>query len=437
MNAVGRAALVVLLCTKSLAWAEEKKADEPKPPTFVFALKGFVGVTLFAQDGVTRPSEGQLAMWGAPQATGAGTIGGKQPQQDKLIFNGDVRQSRLNFSLAGPQLFGASTPRGVLEVDFFGGVGNGNFGNVSLSPRIRLAYAELDWKGGENRLVFGQNHDLSLPFTSYSLSHLGQPLSFVSGLFGWRRPGVFGYHTVAGDRKSDFLEVAWEVGAPHWAEAGTIGAANAGAAAAPAAGGDRFGFNAGEASGLPAVQARVMYGEGTKYLVYATGHASRVDRSGVDNLGRAGSELDVAGLQLGAKAIFGALTLQSQAFTGKNLATTAASFLQFQPNAIGDMHEYGAYLQAGFNFTPEFSLWGMLGTDKMNPREALRANVASGGTYGIYQNVVSQGFFQYRVDRFAVSLEFTHFYTKTFGSTRALDANVSVNQPSFNAVYFL
>jgi hypothetical protein len=36
-----------------------------------------------------------------------------------------------------------------------------------------------------------------------------------------------------------------------------------------------------------------------------------------------------------------------------------------------------------------------------------------------------------------VSLAFTHFCTKTFGSTRALDANVSVNQPSFNAVYFL
>ncbi len=410
----------------------------PSKPVFTFAFHGFAGVTLFAQDAQTKVAEGQLAMWAFPQQNGAApaAIGGKQPNTDRTIFNGDIRQTRLNFSAAGPQIWAGATPKAVIELDLAGGYGSGNYGDISLVPRVRLGYVELDW--GPHRLLFGQQNDLTLPFVSYSLSHLAFPLSFATGLVGWRRPGVFGYHTVAGERTGGFLELAWEIGAPHWGIGNNIGAQAASTAASPAAAGagDRFGFNSGEASGVPVVEGRVLVGHGTSYQLYATGHYGRLDRSGADASSSAlVRDLDVVALQTGGRAMTGPLTLQFQAFTGKNLAQLTGEFLQFQPAAVGDVHEYGAYVQAGFNFTPEWSIWGMIGTDKINQADAAAAHAVL-STFGVHQNVVSQAFVQYRLDKLGLSLEWTHFHTKTFGSTPSLDANLDANQVAFNTIYF-
>jgi hypothetical protein len=410
-------------------------APAEKPPLFTFGFHGFAGLTLYVQDAQTRVAPGQLAMWAFPQQS---AIGGKQPGTDKLVFNGDVRQTRLNFSAAGPQIWYGATPKAVVEIDFAGGFGNGNFGDISLTPRLRLGYVEVDW--GKHRLLFGQQNDLTVAFVSYSLSHLAFPLSFASGLVGWRRPGIFGYHTVAGDRSSTWLELAYEIGAPHWA----IGVANIGNQVGTPGnpGTDRFGFNNGEASGIPAFQGRVTLGQGSNYQVYAAGHWNRIDRNGVDSTGGPFSpkDLDVVALQVGARAVVGPLTIQGQGFTGKNLAELTGAFLQFQTNNINDIHEYGGYVQAGFNFTPEWSVWGMIGTDKINQADAFAAHAAL-ATYGVVQNVVGQAFVQYRLGAFALSLEWTHFYTKTLGANGtnvapALNANLSANQGAFNVMYF-
>ncbi len=413
-------------------------AAPSKPPMFTFAFDGFVGVTLFVQDAQTKVAEGQLAMWAFPQQKAAAPagIGGEQPSTDKLIFNGDIRQTRLNFSAAGPQIWRGATPKAVVELDLSGGFGSGNYGDISLVPRARLAYVQVDW--GNHRLLFGQQNDLTLAFVSYSLSHLAFPLAFASGLVGWRRPGVFGYHTVAGERTGGFLELAWEIGAPHWGIGNNIGAQAATTATPTGPGaGDRFGFNYGEASGLPVFQARVLVGYGTNYQLYATGHYGRLNRSGIHAADPAAAirDLDVVALQTGGRLVSGPITLQFQAFTGKNLAQITGAFLQFQPATVGDIHEYGGYVQAGINFTPEWSIWGMIGTDKINQEEAAAAHAVL-STYGVYQNVVSQAFVQYRLDKLGLSLEWTHFYTKTFGSTPSLDANIDANQVAFNTMYF-
>ena len=177
-------------CALVLGWSASALAQEAKPPPFTFALHGFISASLYAQDANIGPSDGQLASYGA-----APTVALKLPSKDKLIFNGDVRQSRFNFSLAGPKIFsGTTTPRAVLEIDFMGGFGSGANGDTSLTPRLRFAYAEID-TGNGTRIVAGQANDLMFAMPPTSLSHIGQPYGYGAGNIGWRRPAAFGFHS--------------------------------------------------------------------------------------------------------------------------------------------------------------------------------------------------------------------------------------------------
>src|ERR1035437_5610858 len=80
----------------------------PAPPAFEFALHGFVSGSLFMQDSPTGINSGQDALWASGRY-----------DTDKLVLGGDVRQTRLNFSVKGPQVLGGATPKGVVEADFF------------------------------------------------------------------------------------------------------------------------------------------------------------------------------------------------------------------------------------------------------------------------------------------------------------------------------
>ena len=397
---------------------EEAKAEAPKappPPAFVFALHGFVSTSVYIQDASLGPSEGQQALF-----VNAQTATTRQPNQDKYIFGGDVRQSRFNFSVTGPTAvtFGA-TPKGVLEIDFFGGFGSGNYGFVSLSPRLRFAYAELDWGGG-NRFQIGQNNDLIFTIAPASLAHIGFPYSYGAGNIGWRRPALFGFHTI-GEKKSTNVEFAWEVGRSQWADNAGIGNATIPPGTpAGAAGGDPYGFSNGSASGLPAVEARLMVASGSSWNLFSTGHWQRADRSGVGNLPPSatfipGKDIDTVALNVGGKATIGPLQLAATGFTGKNLGPLVGNFLQFQANPIGDVHGMGGWVQAGFNFTKQLSIWGFIGAEKPNEAEAIAASFVR------LRNVTTTGMLQYRDSTkvgglnsdFAFAFEFIHMQTRT------------------------
>jgi hypothetical protein len=426
-------AATVGLCFAALASAEEPKPPPPAPaepqPAYTFAMHGFIGGTLFVQDAALRPGEGGQALWVSPQtpSTTLPNIGGRQPNTDVLVLSGDVRQTRLNLSLAGPKVLEA-TPKGVVEIDFFGGFAGGPSGDASVLPRLRHAYAELEW--GQHKLQFGQMNDLLIAQIPVSLAHLGNPLGFASGMLGWRRPAVFGYHTL-GDRKDLYVELAWEVGRSTWNYSFNGNVAGAG---------DRFGFQAGEASGLPAIEARVTVGQGTQFTGFAVGHWSRIDRTGVDAQSTPANginDLDVVAGEIGGKAVFGPLTVLVEGFSGKNLAPVQGAFGQIQPVSAQDVHEFGAYVQAGVNFTPELSLWGYIGTDKIDQPDAVAAN------FGVIQNTISYGLLQYRYKGYALGLEWDHYFTRTrnnvaIGGVRdaSLDGNLSGNKVSLNGIYF-
>ena len=110
----------------------------------------------------------------------------------------DVRRAPVAVQLlregpAGPH--GRDAVARVLEIDFCGGFGGGNYGNVSLLNRAcGSPYSELNW--GNHRLQFGQQNDLIFAMAPTSLSHIGFPLGYFTGNTGWRRPGIFGFHNL-------------------------------------------------------------------------------------------------------------------------------------------------------------------------------------------------------------------------------------------------
>ena len=187
-------AFTAILAASFLAAASTAFADDapkpPPPPEWKFAFHGFLGGSLFGQDGFLGPSGGQQPLF----AVGS-------PKTDKYMLGGDIRQNRLNFSVAGPSVLGG-IPRGVAEMDFFGGNGPGFFGDVSVSPRARTMYAELGWPnttlrvGQEYQLTAGIN-TLTGPATSgamafpTSVGHIAFPIAYAAGAIGWRYPGLF------------------------------------------------------------------------------------------------------------------------------------------------------------------------------------------------------------------------------------------------------
>ncbi|HEX9291335.1 MAG TPA: hypothetical protein VF904_17575 [Anaeromyxobacteraceae bacterium] len=439
-----------LLGFSATALAQEAKPAEgappaeapkpPPPPQFKFELHGFVSGSIYAQDANLGVSEGQQALF-----VNAQTAAARAPNTDKLVLGGDVRQSRFNFSLAGPQVLSGATPKAVLEIDFFGGYGSGNYGDVSLLPRLRFAYGELNW--GANRIQVGQNNDLIFAMAPVSLAHIAFPYGYGSGNIGWRRPGVFGYHSV-GPKSGTNVELAWEVGKANWADQGNQPNATAGVGG-PAiggngigsnvvgAGGDKYGFGLGQASGLPAVEARLTAASGTMASAFVTGHWHKVDRSGVDaqsSVATGNAALDVVAGNAGFRVVGGPVTLAATGFVGKNLAPIIGDFLQFQPNTVRDVHEYGGWVQAGFNFTKELSLWGYIGVDKPKFEDAVAAG------YTRVQNVTSTGMLQYREAGYALGFEWIHFHTTTrvpaSGTTPNLSGALNGNQWIASANYF-
>jgi hypothetical protein len=407
--------LKVLAGALLLGWAALGSAQEQKPQ-FKFEFHGFVGGSSYVQDGNLGPSEGQQSLFS----------NFSNPNTDRLVYGADVRQSRFNLSVTGPNVFGSAVPKGVLEFDFFGGFGSGAFGNASLTPRLRLAYAELALSKN-HRIQFGQNNDLIFAMAPTSLAHIAFPFGYESGNIGWRRPGVWGFHSLPmGGSK---LEFAWEVGRPTWNDAGGVG--NGIGQQNVGAGGDPFNFSVGEASGLPATEARLTFSSGTALTLFVTGHWHRLDRNGVNVVDAPRSKLDVIAGNVGGKAVAGPLTLAATGYMGKNLAPLVGNLLQFQPNAAGDIKERGAWVQAGLNFTKELSLWGYVGRAEPDQDDT---RAAFGAATVRLKNTTLASLLQWRSGGYAIGAEWVRFITKF--NTAAANKYGTGSQYILTGLYF-
>jgi hypothetical protein len=410
-----------VVCAVIAALAATAMAEEAKPgPKFDF--HGFIGGSLWSQDAVFNGFGQQIFF-----VT-------KQPNQDKLLFGGDARQTRLNFSLAGPAVFGGAIPKGVAELDFFSALNTTSVvtavtttttqtknaggqvtnvtvtttatsnpsitGPVAVAPRLRVCYAELNW--GSTIFRMGQDNDLVLgSFAPTSVGHIPQSYGYGAGYFGTRHLDAEVFYTApAGDMR---VELALQV------------MSQLGGLADPFAGG---GVTTAEASGIPAVEGRVRIFKPRLFDAYVVGHFQQFDRNGQDNSlvvpARWGDKQYVNAGSVGLKVTPGPLTLQGQAYVGKNLGNGAMTggVGNVVSNVQGDFHEWGAWGQLGFNLTPEFSAWGFAGTERSANFNDAITNL---GPNVRLANVTFAGMLRYMDGGYAFGLEFIHMHTR-YGS---------------------
>jgi hypothetical protein len=388
-------------------------AQEPKSD-FVFAFHGLVGGSLYAQDSVLGPGNGGQSWFVAQQFS-----------THKALVGGDVRQSRFSLAFAGPKIFQGATPRAYVEIDFSNNAGQGGYGDVSLLPRLRHVFAELNW--GNTAIRFGQDHELLIgsspwapPAGPASVGHIGYPLVYQAGAVGWREPGVAVYQQFPGFFGVASLEFAAMVMRSQWV-----------APLLPTGLPNQAVTSFGEQSGYPGFEARVQ-AVGKNFRLGVSGHWNQSHRAGIGNQETAAlPDLITQAVQAGVRLNAGPITLQGGGYAGKNLAPLLGALLQFQANAQ-DIQEIGGWGQVGFNFTPELSVWGLAGTSKPSNSDV----IAAGGTR--LQNTVVSGMLRYQEGGYAIGLEYAHWHTRTTVPVPGIapDGNLDGNQLMLSGFYF-
>lgn len=442
--------------------ATTKPAEQPKPATpgapppspFTFQLRGFISGSLFAQDGILAGAANLPNVFGSPGAGHGALFATTEGTGDTLIFSGDIRQTRLNFSMKGPPVLGGATPTGFVEVDFLGGFGGGSFGDDSVLPRVRLAYVEAAWP--TTTLRVGQFHNLVVPFIPASAAHIAFPYAIGGGLIGWRSPGVTLSERVPVGAMN--LELAVQASRVNWADtaANCAAATPTAPAQTPEANGClRSGVELGAASGLPQLQGRVTLTVGKSpapwpgfptgdVVVYAVGNWNQIDRNGWGAAG--GDPLTTWVAEAGAKLQFGPLMVAANAWRGQNAGNMLAHIVQFAGRApagapgaapaptpilpTGDIRGFGAWGQLGFSLSKELALWAFAGTDRPDTDSAEDVNLARR-----HQNVYS-GMLSYKDGPYGVGLEWVHWSTGTAQPTAATGGVVDVNQYVGTVTYF-
>ncbi len=427
----------------ALAMAGTAGAQEKKPD-FIFAMHGFLGGSLFWQDQLTSPGNGEQSWYVTSRNV-----------QHKGIFGADVRQSLINFSLAGPTVFGGATPKAVYELDLSNQAGQGSYGDVSLIPRTRLAYAELNW-GNATFIRFGQDHQLLVGTgpvpgigSGASVGHVGYPISYEAGRLGWREP-QFGLYQYVGTG-SDKLELALQVMRSQWyAPSATVCVVGippnpastpnvSPAGKCPATANIPLWSNtlsAGEYSGIPAFEGRVRW-ISKALQFYVAGHYGKAHRAGpgsaeITTGPEKATDLDIIVGQAELRLIAGPLTVVGSGYAGKNLAPFIANILQFQRNSAGDIHEWGAFGQIGLELTKTFSAWAAIGTSHPNYKEIRDAGLA------FLQNTTTTGMLRWMEGGYAIGLEYQHYHTQTAVVTPVYFPNgtLDANQLMLSGVYF-
>ena len=319
-------------CTLLLLWTIPVAAQDAPTVT----LKGFVSATMYMQDQSFAFANGQAAEWATSDA-----------DEDQWFLGGDIRNTRIQLGITGPTVFTDWQTKGLIEMDFFGGFnGTGAFSDEQATPRLRLAYVDLV-KGGTT-LRLGQAWTPLFGATPASVTHVAFPLAYGSaGKVGWRFPGVFLIQNLSDPDAATKLGLQLAAFRGSWAGPGD----NLG------------GLSAGEAATVPQLEARLDVSGSAGdmgWSAYVVGHYDRKDLSGVGAEAPAGVDDELTGtaFEVGGSFRPSPLTVQGNVYWGQAIGQQFGAITQF-----GDIASWGAWAQAGFQFTPEWSVWGLYGMD--------------------------------------------------------------------------
>ena len=175
-------AVVSLLAGVAPAVAQQPAVQFKLGEGETLTISGFVSATLFLDRGVFGAfGQGQNAEWAAAPAT--------QPGVDQAFLDGDIRNTRFNFTFTGSPVMGKWAPKAVIEADFYGAFnGAPPFGDEQPQLRARVLYADLS--NGRTTIRIGQMWAPLFAEVPVSLTHIAFPLGYGSaGMIGWRFPG--------------------------------------------------------------------------------------------------------------------------------------------------------------------------------------------------------------------------------------------------------
>jgi hypothetical protein len=378
------AAVLVLAGARAATAQQVVKLGEGETLT----ISGFVNATLFSDRGSFAGSfgNGQNAEWAALA----------QPGVSQTIFDGDVRNTRINFTFNAPPVLGKWAPRATIESDFFGSfVGTGAPPSQDEQPQMRVRFAFVDLSNGRTTIRVGQFWAPLFGEVPVSLTHLAFPLGYgATGMVGWRYPGVFVYHEHT-PRKPHSVQLQ--------------------VAALKGSGGDvGGGIGSGEASGRPQFETRLNVARKFSKVGWNGYAAYHLDWKNLNAPGVPANDITTWGVETGQNITVGSFTLHGNFYYGKGLGQHFAHINQQQPQIRG----WGAWAQAGYDFTPHWSLWLFGGMDQPDYNRFFQET----GTALLRQlNHDSDALLRFRAGRYALGLEYFRAVTRWSTGIRSAD----------------
>ncbi len=356
-------------------------------------ISGFINGTLFNDVGFFSSfGQGQNAEIAA--APGAALT--SQPGVDRGIFDGDVRNTRLNFTFNAPAVLGKWAPRATIEADFFGAFNGAPpvapFGDEQ--PQFRVRHAFVDLSNGRTTLRIGQYwaplFGETAPFIPVSLTHIAFPVGLGASMIGWRFPGVFLFHDLT---PTSPLKLQLEV------------AALKGSGLPASARDTNNVIGSGEASGLPQVEARLNAARKFGTASWNGFVAYHLDWKDINGTGVPGSNITDWGVETGQYIAVSSFTLHGSFYYGKGLGSQFGMITQFQPQIRG----WGAWAQAGYDFTSHWGVWADYGIDQP---DYARFNRETGGTLARQLTHTGSALLRFRAGRYAAGLEYFRNVTR-------------------------
>src|SRR5436309_5900020 len=349
-------------------------------------ISGFLNGTLYSNSGFFTFGQGQNAEW-ANLA---------QPATDKNYLEGDVRNTRINFTFQGSPVLGKWSPRGVLEADFFGNfaysppatTGAPPFADEQPQLRIRFAYADLT--NGRTTIRFGQFWSPLFGEVPVSVTHVAFPLGYgATGMIGWRFPGIFLYHDLNPGKPTtvQLVLAAMEGNGPD------VGG----------------GIGSGEASATPQFEARLNFAHrkpNFSWSAYVVGHVDSKDTTAVGVA--TGNNLSGTGFQAGGNVTARKATIHENVYTGKALGHQFAHITQ-----QGNVKGWGMWVQGGYELTPHWGAWLYYGMD--DPDEANSPSLPAANPR--IKNEDLSGMLRFRAGRYQLGVEYFRANTTYGGAT--------------------
>jgi len=394
--------------TKVEAAAPNGKPVFSTAPGVSVALHGFISASAFGQDKTFTYGNGQNAEIPAlPEKANKGSLSGV-----------DVRNTRFWLDFTGAKLNESWAGSGRIEMDFFGGFnGTGAYSDQQLTPRLRQAYMDLTNADWGSTIRIGQMWDLMFPLENVptSLSHIAFPLGYGAGVIGWRYPGVIWMQNL--NQGSTGPKWRLDIGAFEGNWSGPGSTVNY--------------LTAGNAHFQPQVEARLRVAD-KDWLAYFAAHYASLSLKGVNGQTPAPikSKIHSDGYEVGGQWKPGPWTFKGVIYTGNALGQIFGAMSQF-----GDISETGGWVQAGYNFTPHWSVNAFYAQANPSDHDVVRWVATTPASNALLKNQQAAVSLQYASGAYEFGVEWIYDKLRYQTGPNGPHQSLSGNQVSLNGLY--